>query len=227
MHFGKFRRAFGIIGAVAVGGGDPRPPQPPRWRRGDAAHARRPRPRPEPGGRRHLQTTDGNKQVTITAGPAQKASDFKDDPALRTTADTIQQISSGPTARRPRAIAGPTARTRRRQARCRRRAHRPGPRRRPVPQGDHRDGGQGRRQEDRRRRPTARPPTSRSCARWAASGNPPRPRLENCAPHPPAKREMLKGAIGRLVRPVAISSAIKAPTPGPSWKPWPQKPNWW
>ena len=29
MHFGKFRRTFGIIGAVAVGGGDSRPPQPP------------------------------------------------------------------------------------------------------------------------------------------------------------------------------------------------------
>src|SRR5215468_133022 len=41
-----------------------------------------------------------------------------------------------------------------------------------------------------------------------------------------AKRAMLKGAIGRLVRPVAISSAISAPRPGPSWKPCPQKPNW-
>ena len=40
------------------------------------------------------KTTDGSKQVTITAGPAQKASDLKDDPALRTTADTIQQTSS-------------------------------------------------------------------------------------------------------------------------------------
>lgn len=37
------------------------------------------------------RTTDGNKQVTITAGPAQKVSDIKDDPVLRTTADTIQQ----------------------------------------------------------------------------------------------------------------------------------------
>ena len=34
-------------------------------------------------------------------------------------------------------------------------------------------------------------------------------------------------AIGRLVAPVATSSAISAPTPGPSWKPWAQKPNWW
>jgi hypothetical protein len=30
---------------------------------------------------------------TITAGPAQKAADIKDDPALRTTADTMQQTS--------------------------------------------------------------------------------------------------------------------------------------
>src|SRR6516162_10188264 len=42
-----------------------------------------------------------------------------------------------------------------------------------------------------------------------------------------ANRAMLKGSIGRLLRPVAISSAISAPRPGPSWKPCPQKPNWW
>src|SRR4026209_2920349 len=40
------------------------------------------------------------------------------------------------------------------------------------------------------------------------------------------KRAMLKGSIGMLVAPVVISSAIKAPTPGPSWKPWAEKPNW-
>ena len=39
------------------------------------------------------------------------------------------------------------------------------------------------------------------------------------------KRAMLKGSIGMLVAPVVISSAISAPTPGPSWKPWAEKPN--
>lgn len=41
----------------------------------------------------------------------------------------------------------------------------------------------------------------------------------------PAKRRIEKGSIGVLVLPVAISSAITSPTPGPSWKPWPQKPK--
>jgi hypothetical protein len=94
MHFGKFRRAFGIIGAVAVGGvilG--------RLSRRDGAEVKR-RTRvaldrdPNQEVVDTYKTTDGSKQVTITAGPAQKASDLKDDPALRTTADTIQQTSS-------------------------------------------------------------------------------------------------------------------------------------
>jgi hypothetical protein len=41
----------------------------------------------------------------------------------------------------------------------------------------------------------------------------------------PAKRLMWKGLIAVLVLPVLISSAITSPTPGPSWKPWPLKPN--
>jgi hypothetical protein len=41
----------------------------------------------------------------------------------------------------------------------------------------------------------------------------------------PENRAMSKGAIARFERPVAISSAISAPTPGASWKPWPLKPN--
>ena len=40
-----------------------------------------------------------------------------------------------------------------------------------------------------------------------------------------AKRPIWNGASGVLVVPVAISSAITSPTPGPSWKPWPQKPK--
>jgi hypothetical protein len=38
-------------------------------------------------------------------------------------------------------------------------------------------------------------------------------------------RRISKGLIKVLVLPVLISSAITSPTPGPSWKPWPQKPN--
>ena len=38
---------------------------------------------------------------------------------------------------------------------------------------------------------------------------------------------MPRSPIGRLVAPVATSSAITAPAPGPSWKPWAEKPNWW
>src|SRR5579863_302266 len=40
-----------------------------------------------------------------------------------------------------------------------------------------------------------------------------------------AKRRMSNGSSGVLVAPVSISSAITSPTPGPSWKPCPQKPN--
>src|SRR6185312_5741019 len=40
-------------------------------------------------------------------------------------------------------------------------------------------------------------------------------------------RVMARSAIGTLVEPVATSSAITAPVPGPSWKPWAEKPNWW
>ena len=93
LHFGKFRHAFGIIGAVAVGGvilG--------RLSRRDGAEVtRRTRVVLDKDPNQEVfdtyKTTDGNKQVTITAGPTQKVSDFKDDPALRMTADTLQQTS--------------------------------------------------------------------------------------------------------------------------------------
>jgi hypothetical protein len=39
------------------------------------------------------------------------------------------------------------------------------------------------------------------------------------------KRRISNGLIKVLVLPVLISSAITSPTPGPSWKPWPQKPK--
>jgi hypothetical protein len=93
LHFGKFRRAFGIIGAVAVGAvilG--------RLNRRDGAEVTR-RTRvaldqsPDQEVIDTYRTTNGNTQVTITAGPAQKVSGFKGDPVLRQTADTIQQGS--------------------------------------------------------------------------------------------------------------------------------------
>src|SRR3546814_248054 len=40
-----------------------------------------------------------------------------------------------------------------------------------------------------------------------------------------ANRLMWNGSIGVDVVPVAISSAMTSPTPGPSWKPWPQNPK--
>jgi hypothetical protein len=93
LHFGKFRRAFGIIGAVAVGGvilG--------RLNRREGAEVTR-RTRvvldkdPNQEVSDTYKSSDGNKQFTITAGPAQRAADLKDDPALRTTADTMQETS--------------------------------------------------------------------------------------------------------------------------------------
>lgn len=91
MHFGKFRRAFGIIGAVAVGSvilG--------RLSRRDGAEVTR-RTRvaldksPEQEVTDTYRSTNGNTQVTITASPAQKVAGFKGDPALQQTADAIQQ----------------------------------------------------------------------------------------------------------------------------------------
>lgn len=91
VHFGKFHRAFGIIGAVAVGtvilG---------RLSRKDGAEVTR-RTRVALDGDPNQEvvdtyrTTDGNKQVTITAGPTQKVSDFKGDPALQQTSDMIAE----------------------------------------------------------------------------------------------------------------------------------------
>ena len=40
-------------------------------------------------------------------------------------------------------------------------------------------------------------------------------------------RSISSPSIGTLVEPVATSSAIIAPVPGPSWKPCVEKPNWW
>ena len=108
LHFGKFRRTFGIIGAVAVGGvilG--------RLSRRDGVEVtRRTRVVLDKDPNQEVidtyKTTDGNKQVTITAGPAQNVSDIKDDPALRTTADTIQQTNSE-TAGKNKADAKPDA----------------------------------------------------------------------------------------------------------------------
>ena len=91
MHFGRFHRAFGIIGAVVVGSvilG--------RLSRRDGAEVTR-RTRvvldrdPNQEVVDTYRTSDGGKQVTITAGPMQKVSDFKGDPALQQTSDTLQQ----------------------------------------------------------------------------------------------------------------------------------------
>ena len=89
VHFGKFRRTFGVIGAVAVGSvilG--------RLSRRDGTEVTR-RTRvmldrePNTEVSDVYQTTDGNKQVVISAGPAQKPSEFKGDPALQQTSDFV------------------------------------------------------------------------------------------------------------------------------------------
>lgn len=94
MHFGKFRRTFGVIGAIAVGSVILH-----RLNRRDGVEVTR-RTRvvldkdPNQEVTDIYQTPDGSKQVTITAGPTQKVSNFRDDPALQATADSIQQGNS-------------------------------------------------------------------------------------------------------------------------------------
>ena len=100
MHFGKFRRAFGIIGAVAVGtvilG---------RLSRRDGAEVTR-RTRvaldksPDQEVTDTYRTPNGNTQVTITAGPAQKAAGFKGDPVLRQTPSSSRATCRPARARR-------------------------------------------------------------------------------------------------------------------------------
>jgi hypothetical protein len=95
MPFGRVHRAFGIIGAVAVGGiilG--------RMSRRDGVEVtRRTRVVLDRDRDREVtetyQTKDGGNRVTITAAPVQKVSDIKDDPVLKQTADTAQQASAG------------------------------------------------------------------------------------------------------------------------------------
>jgi hypothetical protein len=93
MHFGKFRRAFGVLGAVVVGSvilG--------RLNRREGAEVTR-RTKvvlerdPDQEVQDTYRTPDGSKEVTITAGPTQKAATFKDDPVLQATADSLQQAS--------------------------------------------------------------------------------------------------------------------------------------
>jgi|RhiMethySRZTD1v2_1073278.scaffolds.fasta_scaffold03924_2 hypothetical protein len=94
MHFGKFRRTFGIIGAVAVGSVILH-----RLNRREGVEVTR-RTRvvldkdPNQEVTDVYRTPDGSKQVTITAGPTQKVSNFRDDPALQATAESIQQGNS-------------------------------------------------------------------------------------------------------------------------------------
>jgi hypothetical protein len=94
MHFGKFRRTFGIIGAIAVGSVILH-----RLNRREGAEVTR-RTRvvldkdPNQEVTDVYQTPDGSKQVKITAGPTQKVSNFRDDPALQATADFIRQDGS-------------------------------------------------------------------------------------------------------------------------------------
>jgi hypothetical protein len=95
MPFGRGHRAFGIIGAVAVGGiilG--------RMSRRDGVEVtRRTKVVLDKDRDREVvetyQTKDGGNRVTITAAPVQRVSDIKDDPVLKQTADTAKQAGAG------------------------------------------------------------------------------------------------------------------------------------
>jgi hypothetical protein len=99
MHFGKFRRAFGVLGAVVVGSVILT-----RLNRREGAEVTR-RTKvvldkdPDQQVRDIYRTPDGSKEVTITAGPTQKVSTFKDDPVLQATADSLQQASESDTSK--------------------------------------------------------------------------------------------------------------------------------
>ena len=162
MHFGKFRRAFGIIGAVAVGtvilG---------RLSRRDGAEVTR-RTRvaldksPDQEVTDTYRTPNGNTQVTITAGPAQKAAGFKGDPVLRQTADAIQQ-SSDVSAGKGKADAMPMNDVMRideipEDTQCRK----------VTTQMETKSGGKKSESKD-----DSKSTNVRSCARWAPTGNPP------------------------------------------------------
>jgi hypothetical protein len=100
--FHRHRRTFGIIGAVAVGtiilG---------TLSRRDALEVTR-RTRivldrdPDVEVVEQYDTRDGNRRVVITAGPSQKVSDIKDDPALKQTSETVEQAggSAGATGKK-------------------------------------------------------------------------------------------------------------------------------
>jgi hypothetical protein len=94
MPFGRMHRTFGIIGAVVVGGVILN-----RLSRRDGMEVtRRTRAMLDRDRDREVvetyQTKDGGNRVTITAAPAQRVSDIKDDPLLKQTADTAQQASA-------------------------------------------------------------------------------------------------------------------------------------
>ena len=94
LPFGRVHRAFGIIGAVAVG----------TIILGRLSHrdgvevTRRTKVVLDRDRDREVvetyQTRDGSNNVTITAAPVQRVSDIKDDPVLKQTADTAKQASA-------------------------------------------------------------------------------------------------------------------------------------
>src|SRR6185295_2448190 len=94
LPFGRVHRAFGIIGAVAVGSiilG--------RMSRRDGVEVtRRTKVVLDKDRDQEVidtyQTKDGGNRVTITAAPVQRVSDIKDDPVLKQTADTARQAGA-------------------------------------------------------------------------------------------------------------------------------------
>jgi hypothetical protein len=94
LPFGRVHRAFGIIGAVAVGSiilG--------RMSRRDGVEVtRRTKVVLDKDRDQEVidtyQTRDGGNRVTITAAPVQRVSDIKDDPVLKQTSETAQKAST-------------------------------------------------------------------------------------------------------------------------------------
>ena len=100
----------------------------------------------------------------------------------------------------------------------------PGERARVRPADNARDWVEGEVQLHRRRRDRPAAPRSRGRRGRRAF---PAAGLRLAARQALRKRSISSPSIGMLVEPVATSSAIIAPVPGPSWKPWVEKPNWW
>lgn len=108
---GPFRRAFGVVAAVAVGAVIFEHLS--RQERREVARRARTVVDKDPDERAidSFTSKDGRKQVTIVAEPTQSASDLKDDPAILVAADTVVAPEAGAGAAPPSGLASDASRT--------------------------------------------------------------------------------------------------------------------